>query len=156
MESITKYPALLPYLVVKKCEEALEFYRKALGAEERYRLVEKGTGRIGHAEMTIYGSILMLSSEYPEMGILGSDGKSPVRLHLMVPDVDAALERAKAAGATMIRPAKDEFYGHRAACFDDPFGFNWMLSQEKENVSPQEMQRRYDAMMDEMATKKAG
>jgi PhnB protein len=154
MESITKFPALLPYLIVKKCEEALEFYRKALGAEELYRLIEKGTGRIGHAEMTIYGSMFMLSSEYPEMGLMGSDGKSPVRLHLMVPDVDAALERAKGAGATVVRPPTDEFYGHRAACFDDPFGFSWMLSQEKEVVSPQEMQRRYNAMMDEMAAKK--
>ncbi|MBS7810469.1 VOC family protein [Roseococcus pinisoli] len=156
MEPITTFAALSPYLVVKKCEEAIEFYRRALGAEERYRLTEKGTGRIGHAEMTIYGALFMLSSEYPEMGMMGSEGKSPVRLHLMVPDVDAALERAKDAGATVIRPATDEFYGHRAACFDDPFGFNWLLSQEKEAVSPQEMQRRYDAMMDEMAVKKAG
>jgi len=156
MESINTFSALSPYLVVKKCEEAIEFYRMALGAEERYRLTEKGTGRIGHAEMTIYGSLFMLSSEFPEMGMTGSEGKSPVRLHLMVPDVDAALERAKAAGATVVRPATDEFYGHRAACFDDPFGFNWLLSQEKENVSPQEMQRRYDAMMDEMAAKKGG
>ncbi|TCH98604.1 VOC family protein [Roseococcus sp. SYP-B2431] len=156
MEALTDDPALSPRLVVKKCEEALEFYRRALGAEERYRLVEKGTGRIGHAEMTIYGSVLMLSSEYPEMGILGSDGKSPVRLHLMVPDVDAALERARAAGATVIRPPTDEFYGHRAAVFDDPYGFNWMLGQEKEKLSPQEMQRRYDALMDGMAGKKAG
>lgn len=153
MESNNTFPALSPYLVVKKCEEALEFYRNALGADERYRLVEKGTGRIGHAEMTIHGSLFMLSSEYPEMGIVGSDGKSPVRLHLMVPDVDAALERAKAAGATVIRPATDEFYGHRSASFSDPYGFNWLLSQEKENLSPQEMQRRYDAMMDEMAGK---
>lgn len=153
MASMTTFPALSPHLVVKKCEEALEFYRNALGAEELFRLREKGTGRIGHAEMTIYGSLLMLSSEYPEMGIVGSDGKSPVRLHLMVPDVDAALERAKAAGATVTRPATDEFYGHRAANFSDPYGFSWMISQEKEKVSPEEMQRRYDAMMDEMAGK---
>ncbi len=156
MESVTAFAALTPYLVIKKCGEAIEFYRKALGAEERYRLTEKGSGRIGHAEMIIQGALFMLSDEFPEMGMAGSEGKSPVRLHLIVPDVDAALERAKGAGATVIRPANDEFYGHRAACFDDPFGFNWILTQEKENVPPQEMQRRYDAMMDEMATKKAG
>lgn len=151
MEAITKHPALSPYLVVKKCEEALEFYRQALGAKELYRLVEKGTGRIGHAEMLIHGSLLMLSSEYPEFGILAAEGKAPIRLHLMVPDVDAALERAREAGATVTRPAKDEFYGFRAAGFTDPYGYDWLISEEKESLTPQEMQRRYDELMDEMA-----
>ncbi|WP_424814626.1 VOC family protein [Roseococcus sp. YIM B11640] len=148
------YLTLSPYLVVKDAEGALEFYRKGLGAEELYRLREKGSDRIGHAEMTIHGALFMLSSEFPEMGALGPQGMPPIRLHLMVPDVDAALERAVEAGATVIRPPTDEFYGHRQASFTDPFGYIWMLSKEFEKVSPEEMQRRYDAMMDELAAKK--
>jgi PhnB protein len=145
---MTDSTALTPYIVVARCAEAIDFYKQAFGAEEVFRLTEKGTGKVGHAELRILGALLMLADEFPDHGAVSPEtiGGSPVRLHLAVPDVDQATARALAAGAVVKRPPTDEFYGHRSANVADPFGYTWMLSQHVEDVDPAEMQRRWDAM----------
>jgi PhnB protein len=139
---------MIPYLHVKGGARAIEFYRQAFGAEETLRLEEPG-GRIGHAEIQIGGARLMLADEYPEHGILGpqSLGGTSVGLHLTVPDVDAVAERAVAAGAKLTRPLQDQFYGERTCKLEDPFGHSWHVVTPKEDVSQEEMQRRYEALM---------
>jgi len=139
-------PALSPYLIVKGAAEALEFYGKAFGARELYRLSEPG-GKIGHAELEIGHCRLMLADEYPDFGALSpvTVGGSPVSLHLYVEDVDAVVARATAAGATLLRPVQDEFFGDRTGMVTDPFGHKWHLASRKEDVSPEEMQRRMNA-----------
>jgi PhnB protein len=139
---------IIPYLHVKGAAAALEFYQKAFGAVETLRLAEPD-GRIGHAEIQIDGARLMLADEFPEHGILGpqSLGGTAVGIHLTVPDVDALAERAVAAGAKLTRPIKDEFYGERTAKLEDPFGHVWHVVTHLEDVSAEEMQRRYDALL---------
>ncbi len=139
---------MIPYLHVKGGARAIDFYRQAFGAEETLRLEEPG-GRIGHAEIQIGGARIMLADEYPEHGILGpqSLGGTSVGLHLTVPDVDAVAERAVAAGAKLTRPLQDQFYGERTCKLEDPFGHVWHVVTHKEDVSREEMQRRYEAMM---------
>lgn len=141
-------PALLsPHLIVKDADAALAFYAEAFGAKELFRLVEP-SGKIGHAEMTIGDALVMLTEEYPDYDALSaaSIGGSPVRFHLPVDDADAAADRAVEAGAKLIRPAQDEFYGERSATVEDPFGLRWLISQTIEDVSPEQMQRRWDEM----------
>jgi uncharacterized glyoxalase superfamily protein PhnB len=138
---------VFPYLRLRGAEKAIEFYTKAFGARETMRLAEPG-GRIGHAEIKIGPATIMLADEFPEMGIQGPlalRGTS-VSLHLHVDDVDALMDRAVQAGATVIRPAKNEFYGERTGALRDPFGHEWLLGQHVEDVSPEEMQRRYNAL----------
>ena len=139
---------MIPYLHVKDGARAIDFYRQAFGAEETLRLEEPG-GRIGHAEIQIGGARIMLADEYPEHGILGpqSLGGTSVGLHLTVPDVDAVAEQAVAAGAKLTRPLQDQFYGERTCKLEDPFGHVWHVVTHKEDVSQEEMQRRYEAMM---------
>ena len=147
MKNATERQALTPYLIVKDAAKAIEFYRTAFDAKELFRLTEP-QGRIGHAELQIGDSPLMLADEYPDFGALSppSIGGSPVSIHLYVDDVDRVVERATAAGATVLRPVKDEFYGDRAGMVADPFGHKWHLATRKEDVSPQEMQKRWSAM----------
>lgn len=135
------------YLRVRGAADAIDFYKRAFGAEELYRLAEPG-GRVGHAEIKIGPSVVMLSEEFPEFGCLGpqSIGGTSFTMHLHVDNVDAAMDQALAAGATLIRAAKDEFYGERSGKVRDPFGHEWMLGQHIEDVSPEEMQRRYTEM----------
>jgi PhnB protein len=135
------------YLIVRNAAKAIEFYRKAFGAEEMFRLTEP-QGKIGHAELRIRDSLLMLADEYPDFGALSpaSIGGTPVSLHLYVEDVDRVVESAAAAGATILRAVKDEFYGDRAGMILDPFGHKWHIATHKEDVSPQEMQRRWGSM----------
>jgi PhnB protein len=142
-------PAVSPYLCAKNAGEALEFYAAAFGAREHYRLTEPG-GRIGHAEFDIGGAVLQISDEYPDFGALspGALGGSPVSFTLLVPDCDAALARAVEAGATLLRPAREEFYGDRTGMVACPFGYRWHLSQVREVISPQEMQARFTKMLD--------
>ena len=137
-----------PYLHVKGAARAIDFYRQAFGAEETLRLAEP-EGRIGHAEIQIGGARIMLSDEYPEHGILGpqSLGGAAVALHLTVADVDAFAEQAVAAGATLTRPVQDQFYGERTCKLEDPFGHVWHVVTHVEDVSAEEMQRRYEALM---------
>lgn len=139
---------LFPYLRVKDAGQAIEFYKRAFGAVEKFRLTEP-SGRIGHCELLFGATTLMLSEEYPEYGFLGpqSIGGTSISIHLHLDDADGAIERAVSAGATVIRPASDAFYGERSGTVRDPFGHEWMLGHNIEDVTPEEMQRRYDALM---------
>lgn len=139
---------VFPYLRVRDANKALDFYRRAFGAEELYRLTEP-SGRIGHAEIKIGPAILMLSEEYPEMAIVGPQalGGTTFSIHLHVDDADAWIARAVAAGAKVVRAASDAFYGERSGTVRDPFGHEWMLGHQIEKVTPQEMQRRYTELM---------
>lgn len=136
------------YLRLREAARAIEFYEHAFGATEKFRLTEPG-GRIGHAELTLGGTTLMLSDEYPEFGIKGpaSIGGTSFTIHLHVDDADALIQRAVEAGATLVRPASDQFYGEHSGTVRDPFGHEWNIGHEIEKVTPQEMQRRYDEMM---------
>jgi PhnB protein len=139
---------LFPYLRVKNAGQAIEFYQRAFGAVEKFRLTEP-SGRIGHCELLFGSTTLMLSEEYPEYGLLGpqSIGGTSISIHLHLDDADAAIERAVSAGATVIRPASDAFYGERSGTVRDPFGHEWLLGHSIEDVTPEEMQRRYDELM---------
>lgn len=148
MKAPDSFPPLSPNLVVHDAAAAIDFYKKAFGAEEYYRLTDPETGKIGHAELSIHGALLMVADEYPEFNKSARTlGGSPVRIGLRCDDVQAAFDRAVAAGAEVRRPVSDEFYGHRAASLRDPFGHEWMLAQEIEKVSPEEMQRRWAEMV---------
>lgn len=137
------YPVVIPYLSVDGADAAIEFYAKVLGATERLRMPAPG-GRIGHAELQLGDSVIMLSDAFPEMGQRTPKelGGSPVGIAVYVEDVDAVFERAVAAGATAVRPVEDQFYGDRTGSFDDPFGHRWSVSTHVEDVSPDEMARR--------------
>jgi len=141
-----KATRVCPYLVVKDCNDALAFYREAFGAVETYRLNDPVDGRIGHAEITIGETCLMLADEYPDFGALSPDsiGGSPVKMHLEVDDAEAFLERAVAAGATVLRPLRDEFFGHRTGLVADPFGYSWFIASKIEDVSAEEAQKRWN------------
>jgi uncharacterized glyoxalase superfamily protein PhnB len=138
-----------PYLRVHSAAEAIAFYTKAFGATELFRLTEPG-GRIGHAELRIGPSNIMLSDEFPANGICGprSLGGTSFAIHLHVADVDQSFQQAIAAGATVVRPLKDQFYGERSGVLRDPFGHEWLLGGHLETVTPEEMQRRYSAMFE--------
>lgn len=144
----TGQSALVPYLVVKHCAKAIDFYAAAFGATEQFRLVEP-SGKIGHAEIRIEGALIMLADEYPDFGAFSpsSIGGCPIKLQLYVRDADASVARAIKAGATLVRQLKDEFYGDRTAMVADPFGYAWQLASRIENVSPAEMQARWDRMI---------
>jgi uncharacterized glyoxalase superfamily protein PhnB len=127
---------------------AIAFYAEAFGAREKFRLVEP-SGRVGHAELEFGDTIVMLSDEYPEMGLVGPQtrGGTVMSMHLHVDDADALIARAVAAGAVLVRAAADHFYGERSGTVRDPFGHEWNIGHSIETVSPEEMQRRYDALM---------
>jgi uncharacterized glyoxalase superfamily protein PhnB len=138
-----------PYLRVHNTGEAIEFYAHAFGAQELFRLTEP-SGRIGHAEIKIGPATIMLSDEHPEHDIRGprSLGGTTFSMHLHVENVDQAFERAVGAGAAVIRPLKDQFYGERSGAVRDPFGHEWLLGGHLEEVAPEEMQRRYTALFE--------
>lgn len=140
---------VFPYLRVKGAPAAIDFYKNVFGATERFRLTEP-SGRIGHVELDIGNTVLMLSDEYPEFGMLApqSPRSTGMLIHLHCDDCDEMAERAVAAGAVMIREASDAFYGERSCTIRDPFGHEWMLGHEIEKVEPEEMQRRYTAMFE--------
>jgi PhnB protein len=139
---------ITPYLGFKDAARAIDFYARAFAAKESFRLTEP-SGRIGHAELTIAGAPLMLSDEYPDFGALSAQtlGGSPIKLHLYVADVDNFVQRAVEAGATLLRPVKDEFYGDRVGHVADPFGYQWIIASRREPVSPEEVQRRWSEML---------
>ena len=138
----------IPYLCCKDAARALDFYAAAFGATETMRLAEP-SGRIGHAELTIGDALVMLSDEYPEMDIRSPQtlGGSPVMIHLYVPDVDAFVARAAAAGAIIERAVADQFYGDRSGQLRDPFGHRWSVATRKEELSAEEITRRYQTLM---------
>jgi PhnB protein len=141
-------PSLTPYFSVSDGAKAIEFYKVAFGATELYRLVDPQSGKIGHAELMLNGHLIMLSDEYPEHGTTPERlGGTTMRLCLMVDDVDASVDRARAAGATVTMEPANQFYGHRSARIRDPFGHEWLIQRELERVLPEEMQRRWDAMV---------
>ncbi|HVL74643.1 MAG TPA: VOC family protein [Noviherbaspirillum sp.] len=137
------YRNITPYLTIRNAAAAIDFYKQAFGAEERFRMSEPD-GRVGHAEIQIGDSLLMLSDEYPEMQATGPQtiGGTPVMMHLYVEDVDAVVKRAVDAGAQLVRPVENQFYGDRAGLLQDPFGHKWWVSTHVEDVSPDELERR--------------
>jgi len=139
---------LFAYLHVRGAAEAIAFYTKAFGAKETLRLTEPG-GRIGHAELDFDGKTLMLSDEYPEYNVNGplTVGGTTVTLHMHVHNADEVIRSAVAAGATLEQDPKDQFYGERSGSVRDPFGHRWSIGHSIEEVSPDEMQRRYDEAM---------
>jgi uncharacterized glyoxalase superfamily protein PhnB len=141
------YQTLTPYLVCKNAGDAIAFYSKVLGASEMFRMPGPD-GRIMHAEMKVGSSILMLSDENPERGALSPQtiGGTPVSIFIYTDDVDALFSRAVAAGATALAPPADMFWGDRFAQIADPYGHSWALATHKEDISPEEMQKRMAAM----------
>lgn len=139
---------VFPYLRVNSAAQAIEFYQQAFGATEKFRLTEP-SGRIGHAELTFGTAVVMLSDEYPEYDIRGPrPGAEPVSsIHLHVDNCDAMIRRAVELGAKVTREPKDQFYGERSGAIRDPFGHEWLIGHHIEDVSTDEMQRRYDALM---------
>jgi len=146
---MTDIHEVYPYLRVHDAAKAIEFYVRAFDAKELFRLAEPG-GRIGHAEITIGPTTIMLADESPGHGIRGprSLGGTSFAIHLHVADVDRAFAKAVAAGATVLRPLQDQFYGERSGTLRDPFGHEWLLGGHLETVTPEEMQRRYTALFD--------
>jgi uncharacterized glyoxalase superfamily protein PhnB len=143
-----KVHELFAYIAVENAAKAIEFYTRAFDAKEKLRLAEPG-GRIGHAELDFGGTTLMLSDEYPEYGVKGPRGLAavPVTIHLHVDNADEVIARAVAAGAELERPPQDQFYGERSGTLRDPFGHRWNIGHHLEEVTPEEMQRRYDEVM---------
>ncbi|MES2709129.1 MAG: VOC family protein [Verrucomicrobiota bacterium] len=139
------YHSVTPSLTVKGAAEALEFYKKAFNAVERYRL-PSDTGEIMHAEFNIGNSVIMLSDEFPEWGALSpaTIGGCPGTLMIYVPDVDAAHEQAVKAGATSTMAVADQFWGDRMGGVLDPYGFKWNLATHKEDLTPEEINQRFE------------
>jgi PhnB protein len=136
------------YLIVKDAARAIDFYKKAFGAIELFRMADP-SGRIGHAEIKIGDSPVMLADEFPDMGYRSplSLGGTPVSLLIYVENVDTMASQAIAAGAKVLRPVIDQFYGDRSGTFADPFGHTWTIATHKEDLSPEELQKRSEAFM---------
>jgi PhnB protein len=141
------FPVLCAYLTVRDAAAAIDFYQAVFGAEEILRLVEP-SGKVAHAELRIGGAVLMLADEYPGFNRPPEAlGGTPVALHLYVPDADAVMAQAVQAGAKPLVPVEDQFYGDRSGRFEDPFGHVWLIATHIEDVSPEEMQRRFETML---------
>src|SRR5215469_12390778 len=140
------YHRITPYLILNKAAEAIAFYKAALGASEVMRL-DDPSGKIHHAEIQIGDSRIMLADEHPELQALSPKtiGGSPVTMHLYVEDADASVERALSAGAKLIRPVADQFYGDRVGGIEDPFGYRWFIATHKEDLTMDEIRRRAPA-----------
>jgi PhnB protein len=137
------YPRVTPYLSIDGASAAIDFYSKVFGATERVRMPDPD-GRIGHAELQLGDSLIMLADEYPEMDIRGPKavGGTPVTISVYVEDVDAVFDRAVELGAKPLRQVQDEFYGDRSGQFEDPFGHRWSVASHIEDVPPDEMAKR--------------
>jgi PhnB protein len=137
------YPRVTPYLCVDGAAAAIDFYAAVLGAEERMRMPAPD-GRIGHAELMLGNSVIMLADEFPDMEFRSprAVGGTPVTLHVYVADVDAVFARALARGARELSPVRNEFYGDRTGQFEDPYGHRWSIASHVEDVPPEEMEKR--------------
>ena len=137
------YPQVIPYLSVDGAKDAIEFYTSVLGAKERMHMPSPD-GKIGHAELELGDSLIMLADEFPEMGVRGPKavGGTPVMIMIYVEDADAVFDAAVAAGATAVRPVENQFYGDRSGQFEDPFGHRWSVATHVEDVPPDEMEKR--------------
>jgi PhnB protein len=142
------YGTVTPYLIVRDAARAIEYYKEAFGAIELHRLADP-RGRIGHAEILIGTSRIMLADEFPEMNIRGpqSLGGTSVSFLIYAEDVDAKFDHAITAGAKVLRPVKDQFYGDRSGTLADPFGHSWTIATHIEDVPPEEMKARFEAAM---------
>ena len=142
------YHSVTPYLVMKNAATAIEFYKKAFGAVELLRMAAPG-GKIGHAEIKIGDSPVMLADEYPDMGSKGPEslGGTPVSLMIYVDDVDKIYPQAIAAGGKEVRPLQNQFYGDRSGTLTDPFGHVWTISTHVEDVPEEELAKRAEAAM---------
>ncbi|MDR3636235.1 MAG: VOC family protein [Isosphaeraceae bacterium] len=141
-----RYHTVTPYLIVRGAADAIEFYKTAFGATELFRMAAPD-GKVGHAELLIGDSPIMLADEAPERGVRGpqSYGGSAVSILLYVEDVDVLFNQAVSAGAKVSRPVTDQFYGDRMGSVEDPFGHTWHIATHIEDVPPDEMARRAQA-----------
>jgi len=141
------YSTITPHIVCKDAAKAIDFYKKAFGAEERARMPGPG-GTVMHAEIKIGDSIVMLGEENPQMGSRGprSIGGSPVTLHLYVQDVDKAFERASKAGCKVTMPVMDMFWGDRYGRLEDPFGHHWSIATHKQDLTVEQITKAMPAM----------
>jgi PhnB protein len=146
---------LTPYLIIRGAAQAIDFYKKAFDAKELFRMPAADGKKVGHAEIKIGDSILMLADEAPEMGFRSppSLNGTPVSLLIYVKDVDAVFRRAVDAGAKVMLPLEDKFYGDRMGTIVDPFGHQWSLGTHIEDVPPEEMKKRAAAEAAKMAGK---
>ena len=137
-----------PYLTIKNAGAAIEFYKQVFGATEKMRMAEPD-GKVGHAEIEIGNARIMISDEYPELGVLGPQtlGGTTAGFHILVEDVDAVFSAAVAAGAIAQKPVSDQFYGERSGKLADPFGHVWYIATVKEELTDEEVQQRYEALM---------
>lgn len=144
------YHSITPYLIVRGAAKAIDFYSQAFGAQELMRIAASGD-KVGHAELRIGDSIIMMADEHPEMNAFAPQepGRSGVGLCLYVPNVDEVVQRAIDAGATIERPLADQFYGDRSATLVDPFGHKWTIATHIEDVTADEMRRRMDQLTGE-------
>jgi PhnB protein len=134
------YEGITPYIAVKKCAEAIEFYKRAFGAEELFRMAGED-GKIGHAELKIGSGVLMLADEHPDYGCLAPEtvGGTPFTMMVYVDDVDKFAETAVKEGLKTVRPIENQFYGDRSGHFEDPYGYKWCFATHVKDVSPEEM-----------------
>jgi PhnB protein len=139
------YNSITPYLIIKGAAKAIDYYKEVFDATELFRM-DGPDGKVGHAELQIGKSRIMLADENPAMGAghasATSIGASPVSLYLYIPDVDQVFERAVAAGAKVLKPVEDQFYGDRSGFLEDPFGHLWGVATHVEDVAPQELEER--------------
>jgi len=147
---------VVPYLCIKGAAAAIDFYQRAFGARETYARITDASGRVGHAEIQVGRSTIMLADEHPDIGVISPStlGGSPVSFFVTVPDVDSMVKRAVAAGGALTRPLENKFYGHRTGEITDPFGYRWTLSTKIEDLTEDEVQRR--AKEDEKKRRSAG
>ena len=143
------YPRVAPYLIVDGAAEAIDFYSSVLGASQRGDRMEMPNGKIGHAELGLGDSVIMLADEAPDWGAVGprTVGATPVTVHVYVEKVDDVFAKAVAAGATEVQPVTDQFYGDRSGQFEDPWGHRWNVATHVEDVPPEEMAERAKAAM---------
>lgn len=142
------YHSVTAYLIIEDAQQAIQWYHQVFGAEEKLRLTGPG-GAIGHAEILIGDSHVMLADAHPDMGAFppAHYGGSPINLLIYTTDVDVMFDRALEAGAEVVRPLVDQFYGDRSGMIKDPFGYTWTLATHIEDLSQAEVQQRFDDMM---------
>lgn len=148
------YHTITPHLIVKTGAQAIEFYKKAFGAEELFRM-NTPDGNVGHAQLKIGDSLFMLADEFPQMGALSPEsiGGSPVSMYVYVEDVDTVFNQAVSAGATVVNPVMDMFYGDRWGHLKDPFGHFWSIATHKKDLTPDELKKAAEIAFSEMSTK---